>query len=465
MGALQHIADVGMEPELAPLPVIPAVDEDLALRRLKKAAGQIHQRAFSGAGLAHDGHGGPLGDVQGKMLQNIPAAVGIAEGHIAKLDVAQKRLPVFPLGMEGVAVARLHLRRVGDLGLLLQKARDPLDGSLQGDEIRDVGGGHLNGLEDADGIGGEDGEGGKLQRLLQVHLSALQQDDGHRRRAEQQHQRDIHRIEPCGPDARLLHFAGKRPEGFAHLLLQHHGLGGARAGDALVKGPGDAGIELAHLPVPAEDLILEIPGEDGHRRHDEQDDQRQPPVQRQHGGEGPEHIAKLPEDIRKVPGDGIGDLVGVAHDPGQQIAHRGHIVKGEGKGLKMVKQLPAQVLPQMHIQLDGAVGKDHHRRRLKQHHRQIDGGIGHDALQGVLLDEVRNGVFLKQRQDHIHRGAQGVEQDQPRKRLLIPPQKGKELFPDAPAKGLSVVLLVKGRHQQSPPSISCARSSARSWIL
>ena len=157
MGVLEHIADVAVEPQLAALPVIHPVNEDLPLSGLKEPAGQVHQGALACAGLAHDGHGGPLGDVQGEVLQHVVAAVGIAEGHVPELDLAPDGLPVLPLGVEGVAVLFHHLRAVLDLGDLIHQVRDPLDGRLEGDKLRDVGGGHLDGLENAHGIGGEGG--------------------------------------------------------------------------------------------------------------------------------------------------------------------------------------------------------------------------------------------------------------------------------------------------------------------
>ena len=63
MGTLEHIADVGMEPQLAPLPVVPAIDEDLTLCGLKEPAGKVYQGALPCPGLAHDGHGGARGNL------------------------------------------------------------------------------------------------------------------------------------------------------------------------------------------------------------------------------------------------------------------------------------------------------------------------------------------------------------------------------------------------------------------
>lgn len=86
-------------------------------------------------------------------------------------------------------------------------------------------------------------------------------------------------------------------------------------GDALVEGPGDAGVQLGALSGSTGDAVLEIPGEHRHHRHDDDDHQRQPPIQDQHGGKGPQHIEQRPQDIRQIPGHHAGNAVGIAHDP------------------------------------------------------------------------------------------------------------------------------------------------------
>ena len=207
-------------------------------------------------------------------------------------------------------------------------------------------------------------EGGQLQQVIGDHIAAPQQHNGHGHGAGKQHQRDIHRVEPGRADAGVVHLAGQVPEGGHGLLLGAQGLGGFGAGDALVERAGDAGVQLPDLPVPAEDAVLEIPGEHRHHRHDDDDHQRQPPIQDQHGGKGPQHIEQRPQDIRQIPGHHAGNAVGIAHDPGQQISHGGHVVKGEGQGLEMVKQGPAHIPAHVHLNGHGVAGKGHHGQSL-----------------------------------------------------------------------------------------------------
>ena len=464
MGVLEHIADAAVEPQLAALAVVHAVDENLALRGLEEPAGQVHQGALTRAGFAHDGHGGPLGNVQGEVLQHVAAAVGIAEGHVPELDLAPDGLPVLPLGVEGVAVLLDDLRGVLNLGSLVHQVHDPLDGGLQGNELGDVGGGHLDGLENAHGIGGEGGKGGQLQQVVGDHIAAPQQHDGHGHGAGKQHQRDIHRVEPGRADAGVVHLAGQVPEGGHGLLLGAQGLGGFGAGDALVEGAGDAGVQLPDLPVPAEDAVLEISGEHRHHRNDDDDHQGQPPVQGQHGRKGAQHIEQGPEDIRHVPGDHAGDAVCIAHDPGQQIAHGGYVIEGEGQGLEMVEQGAAHIPAHVHLDGHGVAGEGHHGQGLQDDHQQIRQGEGYDAPEGIRLDEVADGVALEQGNGHVHQGAQAVEHQHPYKVPAEGPHKGGQPFPDAPVKGFCIIFLVEGSHQAFPPSSTRARSSLRIWM-
>ena len=395
------------------------------------------------------------------MLQHVLAAVWIAEGHIPELDLAPQRLPVLPLGVEGVAVLLDDLRGVLNLRLFVHQIRHPLNGGLQRDEFRQIGGGHLDGVEDADGVGGKGRQSGQLQRLIQYHVAAPQQHDGHRHGAEEQHQRDKHRIEPGCPDAGVVHLPGETAEGVGGLLLRHQRLGGAGAGDALVEGSGDAGVQLTYLPVPVEDAVLEVPRQNGHHRNDGDDRQRQPPVQSQHGRKGPQHIEHRPQDIREVPCQHTGDAVGVAHDTGQQIPHRGHVIKGEGQGLQMVEQSPTHILAQIHLDVHGVPGEDHHRQGLHQNDRQIRQCIGQQPRQGVLFDKILDGVLLEQGQHHVHQSADAVEHQHGHEGAPIGPQERPQPLPDLPVEGLGIFLFVNGCHVRPPlPPAAPGRHSA-----
>ena len=322
-----------MKPELAPVPVVPAIDENLPLGGLEKPAGQIHQRAFARAGFAHNGHGGSGGNVKGEVLQHIFASVRIPEGHVPELNLTQERLPVFRLGVEHVAILGFHLWGVLDLRDLVHEAGHPLNGGLEGDEFGDVGRRHLNRFEDAYGIGGEGGESGDFQHLLGDHVPTPEQHNGYGHGGEEENQGNVDGVQPGGTDAGVVHGLGEGAEALRILVFNDQGFGGFGAGDALVEGACNLGIDFPNLPVPVENPVLEVAGENGDDRHNEDDHQGQPPVKRQHGGEGAEHVEHGPENVRHVPGDHTGNPVGVAHHPGENVAHRGHVVEGEGQGL------------------------------------------------------------------------------------------------------------------------------------
>ena len=191
MGILKDVTNVGVKPELAPVPVIPAVNENLPLSWLEEPAGQVHQGAFACPSLAHNGHGGPGGDVEGEVLQHIFTPIGIPEGHIPELNFPQERLPVFRFGVEHVSVPGLHLRGIPDLGNLVHEAGDPLDGGLEGDELGNVRRRHLDGLENTHGVGGEGGEGSNFQHLLLHHVAAPQEHNGHSQGGEEEDQGNV----------------------------------------------------------------------------------------------------------------------------------------------------------------------------------------------------------------------------------------------------------------------------------
>lgn len=83
--------------ELTALAVVHAVYEYLPLRRLEEAAGEVHEGRFPRPRLTDDGHGGPGGYLEVEVREHVLASVGIAEGDVAKLDVAPYGLPVLAL--------------------------------------------------------------------------------------------------------------------------------------------------------------------------------------------------------------------------------------------------------------------------------------------------------------------------------------------------------------------------------
>ena len=106
-----------------------------------------------------------------------------------------------------------------------------------------------------------------------------------------------------------------------------------------------------------ENAVLEIPGECGDRGDHQDDEHGQLHIQQQHSDKNAQHIGQGPEHVEQVPGRHGGDAVGIAHDPGVDISHRGHIVVGKGQRLQMDEAGPLQVPPKVHLNAHGAAGK------------------------------------------------------------------------------------------------------------
>ncbi len=456
---MQHIANVGMEPELAALFIVPSINENLPFRGFKKPAGQVNEGAFARAGLTYNRHRGTGGNVQREVCQHVFAAVGVAEGHVPELNIAFQRLPVFPLGMEHIAVPFNDFRSVRNLRLFIHQTRHTLNGSLQGDKLRNIGGGHLDWLKDAHGVGGKGGEGSNLQNMLRHHIAAPQQHDCHRHGGEKQNQRDIHGVQPGGADTRVMHGSCQLAEVFRALLLDAQGFCGFRTGNAFVKGAGNLGVDFAHLPVPVQNAVLEIAGQNGDGRHDENDHQRQLPVQQQHGSKRAQHIKQRPQNIRHIPRQHTRNAVGIAGDAGEHIAHGRDIIKRQRQGLQMGEKVSAQILANIHFNLHGVVAESHNRQRLRHNGKKIAKAVGKQSPQGVRLNKILNGIPLKQWQQHVNQGAKPVENKHTDKGFFVVGQHRKQPLPDFQIKGFCIFLFVKGRHYPFPPSSMSLRSS------
>ena len=407
--ALQHITDAAVQPQLAALAVILAVDQHLSGRRLKEPAREIHQRAFSSPRLAHDGNRGPGGDFQVKVTQHVLVAVRIAEGNVAEFDLAADRLPVLALGLKGRAVALDHLGRVRDQRLLVKQSHDALDVRLERQNIRDIPRDLLDRLEDAHRVGRERRERADQQKIGEHQRAAARENDRRGQRAEEHDKRDIHGGEPRrlhGGHAHILRHGLKLA---AVLILDDERFRRARAHDPLVVRAGDPRIHLAHAAVPAQDSILKPAGQKRNHRHNEDDRRGQAGIEEEHCDKHAEHIEDCPQDIHHIPRDHARDTVGVAHDPGEQIAHRGHVVIRERERLQMHKAGALHVAPQAHFNAHGAACEQDDGQRLQHNH----GGIRHREPRqaGVVprLDEFIDRVPLEQRQSNVDAGAHKVQ--------------------------------------------------------
>lgn len=107
--ALQHISQVALQPQLAALAVIHAVDTDAAFRGLIKAAHQVHDGALAAAGFTHQGDGLPGLDLQIEMGEHL-LPILVAERHVPEAHVSMQLGPVFALGVKIIPKYRHNLR-------------------------------------------------------------------------------------------------------------------------------------------------------------------------------------------------------------------------------------------------------------------------------------------------------------------------------------------------------------------
>ena len=117
MGTLKHIADIAVEPKLAPLPVVLSVNKDPSAGWLKETAGQVDQGAFSGAGFSDNGYSRSCGNLQVKVAEDFLRAVGVVEGYILKINIPFNGFPIFFFRVKGVSVFFNNFRRIGNCRL------------------------------------------------------------------------------------------------------------------------------------------------------------------------------------------------------------------------------------------------------------------------------------------------------------------------------------------------------------
>ena len=93
-----------MQPELAALPIVLTVNQNLAFGRFEEPAGQVDQRRFARASLTDNSNRRAGRNVQVEMAENIFAAIRIMETDVSKLDFAADRLPVLFLRLKCRAI-------------------------------------------------------------------------------------------------------------------------------------------------------------------------------------------------------------------------------------------------------------------------------------------------------------------------------------------------------------------------
>ena len=244
VGRLQHIAQIGLKPQLAAGAIIRAVNQNPTGSRFVEAADQIDDGGLAGAGFADKCDGLAMIDMEVEVLKHL-LAILIAEGDVLKVDVADKLGPVFLLGMEIVAEDGLHLGAVNDIRFGFQQGNHAFCRGLGGLQLREDAGDIAHRLEEADGVVDK-----HLQRADGHHRAhdfhamddgrtALPQRIGGAKRADRHHNGQEQRAQRRRTDGGLLHVGRNSVELLNVEVFTHKGLGGLCAVDALIEAGGN----------------------------------------------------------------------------------------------------------------------------------------------------------------------------------------------------------------------------------
>ena len=353
------------------------------------------------------------------MLEDVLVAVGVAERHVAKLDIAVQLLPVFLFGVERIAVFLHDLRRILHVGLGLHERGEALDVDLHvhkaGERLHEP----LDRLHHALRIVHEHGERADEHQALARDDAAAPEDERERERRCERRCGNEDRPEVHRADADLFHIGGQLVELLFHLVLHDERFRRRRAGDALVEGAGDAGVFLAHLPVEEHELLLEVHGRDRHDRHDHKHAQRHFPVEDEHHNDGAHEIRRVPHALDHAPGKRARDAVGIGHDARVDIADAVPVEVGKRERLQMVEALALEIAADGQLQLARAEGGDIVGGRLRENDDNICADEPAEPRKGRVGYVVVDGVLLEERDNRVHGAAVKRHEYHPEDELAV----------------------------------------------
>ena len=337
MRCLQYVSDAAVQPQKRTLPGVAPVDQYPPPRRLVEPADEIDQCRLARSCLADDGDISPLRHLEAEVFQNILLPVRVAEVHMIKLDVSMNRLPVFLLRMKDVAVPCKNLRAVCHIRLLLHQPGEPLDVDLNSDQVTDGDNDLLNRVDHRERIAHEDGKRPDPDDSIHRDLAALPENQSQRCRSHQRHERDEHRTEVSGSDRHATHLLGILLEILLHPLLNHERLDAPRPCNPLVEVPGDARIQLPDLPVQNNQFLLEEPDQKEINRNQNQQPEKQPPVDDEHQDHHKDQVGPIPHQVHQPPGRHFPDLARIAHHARVDIPDIVLVEVREGQLLQVLK--------------------------------------------------------------------------------------------------------------------------------
>ena len=441
MRALQNIAQRRLQPQLRAFAVVLSVDQDAAFFRLVEAADEVDDRGLARAGLADERDGFACADVQVEVLEERFAFL-VEEVHMVERDVARDRLPVFALRVHGGAVFCFRFRRVLYLGLGVQKPQNTLCARLRALHVGEDGSKLLNRVKQTRGIGDEHHEIARgdpaEERLLSGKrcLYARAAEDQRHCRSDRAERNDEGE-EGSGQDGRLhacfAHVGRDRFELRSVLFLTHQRLGRHRAHDALVERAGDAGIVFSRHTLIAEDPALQVQTDHGKRRNDRKHDQRQLPVEAQHGHGAADDIEERPQKVRDAPRDHFRKPRNVADHARHQVADGRLVIERERQRLQFQICFLTDRVGNEGFQLARVADKAQRAEALQNHQRNVCGEESPDSLgrgDAFRTHETVNGEFRQNRIDVVHNGGDQHEQNDLPEQSALSDRVAEQTLPD-----------------------------------
>ena len=459
MGRLQHIAQVRLQPELRPLPVVHPVDEDAPGRRLVKPAHEVHDRALARAGLSHERYVLAGAHVEREILQNRFALL-IGEAHVIERHFAADRLPVLAPRVQDVPVLLHDLGRIDHLRGRVEQRNDAFGGGLRVLQLRKDARQLLDRIEHLRRIRDKRHERAHRDRAhkgglpLQRACAAQHQRKAGADGAHRDHQREERGAQQRSADGDAPHVPGQLVELARVLFLAHERLGRHRAHDALVERAGDAAVLLARLPLVEQDAFLQKHADHRQRRGDRNDHEREPPVERKDRDDAAGHIEQRVQHVHKAPGDHLGQAPHVRNHARHQIAHGRPVVERKGQVLQLFKRFLPDGIGNGHLHL--ARTRDEHKRThpLHGHERGVHGRKAPQPVRGFRRDERVDGIAREQRVRHVHERHDHKRQQNDRDKAAVAQRIGVQPLPDRQVDPFrrKVLFLDPAAHAAPPPS-------------
>ncbi len=319
---------------------------------------------------------------------------------------------------------RLGAGAVDDVRLLVEHADDLVQGCGGREErvveLREL----LDRVEEVVDVEHEGEEGRERDRVVEVEVAAVAEDDGERERREKADEREVDAVQHDRLHVRLPVVERNRAEVLRRALLAYERLHHPHAGDVLGERGRHEAEPLAHRRVGPGGARAEERARQDHERDHDEGREGEPRVEHdQEEGCAAEQQRALCER-RDAVGDELVDRLDVVGHPADQDTGPVPLVEAERKLLQVAEELLAEVGqdplpdPAGHVRLDVGHAPVREREEDEQGHekREIGPRLAVDrVVEGVLCEERRGqrGRRRCQEREDRQEGAEAVRLREP----------------------------------------------------